>query len=493
VGSWAISVIAKNSEDQVIGIGDNTAIISSDQTTSVNITVCRKEGNGSFILSVSWQAGMVTSPSVTGELLEDSSVQLTFNLSSNKLSASCSSSNVSAGDYTLKLTFYDDSSVVWSNIVSISLLADETVSGSIVISPDSINPPQGQASITFISDLNKPLDITFTGMKSLLHKGFTMDVDSTTNETVDSYQWYLDGNPISAQTASSISFGSDLDIGNYNLALQVKKGSITTVKSMNFKVGPSVSTIEVKQANDIIQSGVSEIDFGTINQGDSSPVIDFTISNTGLANLDISTVVIEGADADQFSLIPETWVSQSIAPGNNIILQVKFDPTCAGAKTATIRISHNDPDQGDIIFTIRGTVTAGKIEIKLRTNTVNNDGHILLNEGTTDGYFTIENKGTGTLTITSFNTNFVFFSGNSYCDGSYNEPSWCVHDAPGSVRLVDTMDNTITSLTLNPNSSEYVNVTVPSWPENTNDGSGTIIINSNDSEQPVFTLNVDFL
>jgi len=71
--------------------------------------------------------------------------------------------------------------------------------------------------------------------------------------------------------------------------------------------------------------------------------LSLTIQNTGPGDLNVSDVTINGPNAAMFQVT--NWTGPlTIAPGGSSTLSVVFRPTTRGNKTATLRISSNDPD-----------------------------------------------------------------------------------------------------------------------------------------------------
>lgn len=80
----------------------------------------------------------------------------------------------------------------------------------------------------------------------------------------------------------------------------------------------------------------------------------FTIFNTGDADLTLTLpITLGGANADQFSI--QAQPVSPIAPTDNTTFTVRFTPTSAGAKTATISIVNNDGDENTFDITLDGT------------------------------------------------------------------------------------------------------------------------------------------
>jgi hypothetical protein len=103
-------------------------------------------------------------------------------------------------------------------------------------------------------------------------------------------------------------------------------------------------------------------DFGEleIGQGPSSPA-QFTVSNDAAADLDllVNTVALAGDDAGQFALDTSDCDDGSagpplgrLAPGESCTVEVRFDPTVAGQKQATLEL---DTSGGNLNATLEGT------------------------------------------------------------------------------------------------------------------------------------------
>jgi Protein of unknown function (DUF1573)/Abnormal spindle-like microcephaly-assoc'd, ASPM-SPD-2-Hydin len=86
---------------------------------------------------------------------------------------------------------------------------------------------------------------------------------------------------------------------------------------------------------------VSTISYGKL-QPAASATKTFTIRNTGIANLNIQSINSSGTDASNF--IPSAPLQSVLIPGASTTFNVTFKPSGGGAKSATINILSNDPD-----------------------------------------------------------------------------------------------------------------------------------------------------
>ena len=85
---------------------------------------------------------------------------------------------------------------------------------------------------------------------------------------------------------------------------------------------------------------------------------DFTVSNTGTMSLVVQAPSLSGPDAGSFA-ITSGQAGFTIAPSGNNIIQVRFTPTTAGPKNATLTIPSNDPDENPISIPLTGTGSVG--------------------------------------------------------------------------------------------------------------------------------------
>jgi hypothetical protein len=78
------------------------------------------------------------------------------------------------------------------------------------------------------------------------------------------------------------------------------------------------------------------------------------ITNEGTADLTISSVIITGTDASQFSIETDTGEG-TLTPGATRTVQVSFDPSTMGVKSAQLRIESDDSDEGTVDVSLSGT------------------------------------------------------------------------------------------------------------------------------------------
>lgn len=97
----------------------------------------------------------------------------------------------------------------------------------------------------------------------------------------------------------------------------------------------------------------SSYSFGDEEVGDSK-TRSITITNRGNATLTVSRIEMAGTHASMFRAQVSSF---SVAPNSTYSLSVTFTPTSEGTKTATMRLTSNDPDT-----TVRSIALSGRGE-----------------------------------------------------------------------------------------------------------------------------------
>jgi len=116
--------------------------------------------------------------------------------------------------------------------------------------------------------------------------------------------------------------------------------------------------IEAPLAEPNISVSPTSKNFGDVTVGSSNSPQTVTVSNLGTANLLVETITITGANADQFTIQNDNCSGKTIAQNGSATLQVVFSPTSTGAKSATLNIPSNDPDEAKVEVSLSGTGVA---------------------------------------------------------------------------------------------------------------------------------------
>ncbi len=117
-------------------------------------------------------------------------------------------------------------------------------------------------------------------------------------------------------------------------------------------VGP-LPEIAVEQPGGTNLSDGGSRDFATVVAG-SNNSLDFTISNTGTADLTGLVVTKDGSNPDEFTVTPNP-VAPVSGPNGTTTFTVTFAPAAAGSRGAVIHLANNDSDENPFDIILSGT------------------------------------------------------------------------------------------------------------------------------------------
>jgi len=92
-----------------------------------------------------------------------------------------------------------------------------------------------------------------------------------------------------------------------------------------------------------IALSATTVTFPSQSLGTTSAAQTVTVSNTGTAVLNLTALTFGGAASAEFARAGTCQVGTNVAAGGSCTLQVTFTPAAAGARNATLTISHNAP------------------------------------------------------------------------------------------------------------------------------------------------------
>jgi hypothetical protein len=124
-------------------------------------------------------------------------------------------------------------------------------------------------------------------------------------------------------------------------------------------VGNAVSIVD----GDTTPGIADKTDFGSVNVSSGSVTNTYTIQNQGSAALSVSPVTLGGTNAADFAII--TQPATSVAAGGSTTFSVRFDPSVAGTRTASVSFGNNDANENPYNFSVQGTGAAVTQEIIL--------------------------------------------------------------------------------------------------------------------------------
>ncbi len=95
-----------------------------------------------------------------------------------------------------------------------------------------------------------------------------------------------------------------------------------------------------------------DTDFGGVRVTAATRVHTFTLTNSGTVDLLLGAVTVSGSHAADFTVnLPPT---SPVTASSNTTLQVTFDPSAPGVRTAEVNIVSNDSDENPFTFAIQG-------------------------------------------------------------------------------------------------------------------------------------------
>ena len=143
-----------------------------------------------------------------------------------------------------------------------------------------------------------------------------------------------------------------------------------------------------------ISLSATSLSAGSVNAG-ASGTATFTVGNTGNAALNITGITVTGTDASQFTVSPATFTVNVGTAAQTVT--VTFEPASAGTKSASLSIAHNASGSPSTV-TLSGTgVGVPAISLSATSLAVDNTNV----GGSSQKTFTINNTGTGSLSVTS--------------------------------------------------------------------------------------------
>lgn len=141
--------------------------------------------------------------------------------------------------------------------------------------------------------------------------------------------------------------------------------NVTTAPEINI-TGNGTSIL----SGDSTPSLIDDTNFGLINSTTITKT--YTIDNiNGYADLNISSIVISGTNASNFT-VGNITLPKVISVGNSTIFTVTFTPTDIGSRTAIITVNNNDCNESAYNFTVLANLNCGDITTTWNGSSWNN-------------------------------------------------------------------------------------------------------------------------
>ena len=212
--------------------------------------------------------------------------------------------------------------------------------------PGCVGPPNfslgaAPSTLTVIQGTNGTSTITvvpvngFSGSVTLSASGLPSGVSAGFNP-----------NPTSTNSTLTLTASATAATGTSSVTVSGTSGTLTSTTTLNLTVSappaPAVTLVPTALA------------WGSVVVGATGPVKTVTLTNSGTAVLNISSIVTSGDFAQ--SIVAKSCGS-TVAIGKSCVIKVTFTPTQLGARSGAITITDNAPDSPQTV-PLSGTGTA---------------------------------------------------------------------------------------------------------------------------------------
>ena len=117
-------------------------------------------------------------------------------------------------------------------------------------------------------------------------------------------------------------------------------GTKNATLSLPTGVAPTTSIALTGDATEYISVAPAPKDFGSTQVGTPTGATQFTVTNAGPGTSGtFAAATLSGANASEFGITADTCMGQTLGSGLTCTVSVRFAPTSAGAKTATLNVT----------------------------------------------------------------------------------------------------------------------------------------------------------
>ena len=142
----------------------------------------------------------------------------------------------------------------------------------------------------------------------------------------------------------------------------------------------------------------ASLDFGAVAVGQSVAKT-FTVLSVGTTTLQTSNIQVTGAQAAMFTSSDADWYT--LGPGISVTFTVTFKPTAAGAASAQIEVTSNDP-AGKAILPLTGSGTGTSAQPSLQAAPASvSFGSVAVGAASAASTVQLNNTGTAALTVSA--------------------------------------------------------------------------------------------
>ncbi|MCX6154912.1 MAG: immunoglobulin domain-containing protein [Candidatus Kapabacteria bacterium] len=331
---------------------DITGAPNSKTFTIINVSPA-DAGNYTCTVNGTCTTPLVSQPAT---LTVVQSVSITSQpLAINACESSASSLSVLASGQGMKYLWYKDGNLLSNQTTSqinfASLSINDAGTYQVTVKDGCGNLDISQAVI--VSVIQKP-SISVQPSDQVVSAGAVANFSVTAIGTGLNYQWRKDGLNLSGKTdpVLQVKNVSVAEIGNYDCIITNNCGSLTS----------NIAKLTISSSNaPILTLTNSVVNFpNTLLANQNDTILKNIVTNSGVQDLIITAITINGSDASQF-ILNSTSFPLTIKKAESKDINISFKPTSIGLKNAKIDFASNAPNNPSI--TLNGT--AGTINFTL--------------------------------------------------------------------------------------------------------------------------------
>jgi hypothetical protein len=214
-GDWTVTAGGYNSLDELILSGQKTLALASGQTKTVRVTAKPISGEGTFDLTVLWDAHQHPSAEVQTKFTLKGGMVLPLNLELSDGTARAVEPQAPAGRYTLVVKLKENGRVAAKQSETAWVYNGATT--WVVIDF------RGSCALTIVEDLRDPLPVSISGVVDPLERDGSMTLRPAEEIPGVEYRWYLNAVPYATGPLCTV-VGSGLRAGPYRVDLVATDG-----------------------------------------------------------------------------------------------------------------------------------------------------------------------------------------------------------------------------------------------------------------------------
>ncbi|MGA2606116.1 MAG: choice-of-anchor D domain-containing protein [Terriglobia bacterium] len=138
----------------------------------------------------------------------------------------------------------------------------------------------------------------------------------------------------SGASTLTVSTTSSTPVANFPIVVTGTSGTLTQTAYVTL-------TVSLSGTAPVVSLSAPGLSFGSQPVSTTSPARAETVTNTGTANLSISTATIGGANASDFAKSADTCTGATVIPNGTCTVSVRFTPSATGSRSASLSFTDN--------------------------------------------------------------------------------------------------------------------------------------------------------